>query len=52
MASYQQFGTRLWAYGSGGPRDSAVGRILLAAAFVAAVCLIAVVLGAASVQYP
>jgi hypothetical protein len=51
MGSYQQFGTRLWSYGGGG-RGSSAGRILLAAAFMLAICLIAIVLGAASVQYP
>ena len=53
MGSYQQFGMRLWAYGaSGGYRGSPAGRILLAAAFMGAICLIAIVIGAASVQYP
>ncbi len=51
MGSYQQFGMRLWTYGaSGGHRGSPAGRVLLAAAFMAAICLIAIVIGAASVQ--
>jgi hypothetical protein len=52
MGSYQQLGTRLWDYGAGGHRSSPAGRILLAAAFMAAICLIAILIGAASVQYP
>jgi hypothetical protein len=53
MGSYQQFGARLWAYGGRDHyRGSPTGRILLTAAFMAAICLIAIVIGAASVQYP
>jgi hypothetical protein len=52
MGSYQQFGMRLGDYGAGSYRSASLGRILLAAAFVGAVCLIAIVIGAASVQYP
>jgi len=52
MGSYQQFGTRVWEYSARGHQRSPVGRILLAAAFMGAICLITIVLGAASVQYP
>ena len=37
---------------AGGNGGSAAGRILFAAAFVGAICLIAIVIGAATVQYP
>jgi hypothetical protein len=50
MGSYQQFGMRALAYGVPHHRESPVGRILLAVAFVGAVCLIAIILGAASAQ--
>jgi hypothetical protein len=52
MGSYQQIGTRGLAYGEGTLAASTVGRMLLAAAFVAAICLITFVIGVASVQYP
>ena len=51
MGSYQHLG-RLLDYGNGSYRGSAAGRILLTAAFMGAICLIAIVIGAASVQYP
>jgi len=52
MGSYQQFGTRLWAFGASGGdrRGSPVGRILFLAGFIGAVCLIAIVIGAATAQ--
>lgn len=52
MGSYKQIGMRLWPYGASGQRGSAAGRILLTAAFMGAICLITIVIGAASVQYP
>jgi len=52
MGSYQQFGMRLWMDGATGLRASNVGRILLTAAFVGAICLLTIVIGAATVQYP
>jgi len=53
MGNYQQFGTGLWSYGASEVRRaSVVGRVLLTVAFFGAVCLIVIVIGAASVQYP
>jgi hypothetical protein len=52
MGSYPQFGMRALAYAGpvGHRRGSALGRMLLTAAFVGAVCLIAIVIGVASAQ--
>jgi len=53
MGSYQQFGMRLWTYGASGQHQGfPIGRILLTIAFVGAICLITIVIGAATVQYP
>ncbi len=52
MESYQQFGIRGLAHatpGLGG-RSFELGRMLLTAAFLGAVCLIAIVIGVASAQ--
>ena len=50
METYQQLGIRLSTYGD--HRGSLLARILLTAAFVGAICLITIVIGAASAQYP
>ena len=52
MQSYQQFGIRGLAHAAAGvgSRSFALGRLLLAAAFLGAVCLIAIVIGVASAQ--